>query len=128
MTVPTLVEFEFALSQIASEVMPVLGEVRCKEIASGNLLVNGEFKDSCSVGSTVLHLDRRKPLFKFFDKIPKLPMHFYHIEVWNSQVQISLRNLNTGQSYLLNRTAYELVASKLSARFQWESFCNVRLD
>lgn len=128
MNVPTLQEFEETLFKISQSAAQVANEIYQKEKEKGNLYTDGQMRDVSSTGSTVMYLDRRKPLYKWFNTIAYDPAKFHFIFVNGNRVSINLRNLNTGQSYTLNRAAYEVVANSLKSIYGWEVYNNVDIN
>lgn len=127
--VPSLEEFEFSLFEISQIASAEVNRIFEMEKARGNVENGYHIKgDSCAHGSTVLYLKKRSPLFKFFNSIPYTVDGFYFISIHDSQVSISLRNINYGQSYDLMRAAYEIVVDQLKKKYNWEIYCNVDLN
>lgn len=127
--VPTLQEFEFTLFEISQLASAEVNRIFEMENAKGNVENGYHIKgDSCAHGSTVLYLKKRSLLFKFFNSIPYTVDGFYFISIYDSQVRISLRNINYGQSYDLMRAAYEIVVDQLKKKYNWEIYCNVDLN
>ena len=88
----------------------------------------GQMRDVASKGSTVLYLDRRKPLYKFFASIPYDPEKFYFVMVHDREVSITVRNVKAGQSYLLNHAAYSIIADRLNQEYGWEVYNSVGIN
>lgn len=126
--VPTLVEFEKKLYEISLGAAAIVEHLMDEARSRGTLRSEKDYGDSAAKGSTVMYPDRRKPLYKFLNSIPYDPQKFYIVSVYDRDVQISLRNLNTGQFYTLKRAAYEYVVKKLREVYGWEIYCNVDLD
>ena len=128
MIVPTIAEFEQTLYEISVEANTAVEQAYNDAISKGYVDEKGEMKDSCSVGSCVMHLDRRKPLYKFLNSIPYDPEKFYFVSIYDGSVSICLRSIRSGQSYTLNRAAYDVVVENLRTKYGWEIYNNVRLD
>ena len=128
MKIPTLIEFQNILYEISQEVVVEVNRVYDEDKKKDNLFGDGKVIDSSSVGSTIMYLDGRKPLFKFFNSIQYDPLSFYFVSIYESKVSITLRNINTGSFYTLNRLAYDIVVEKLKNHFGWEVYNDVRVD
>lgn len=128
MVVPSLYEFEEALFFISREANARVMDIYNKEKAAGNITPDGLVNDACCIGSTIMYLDRRKPLYKFLSSIPEDPQKFYFVMDHGKSVSISLRDLYFGQSYTLRSAAYQVVADRLKEKFDWEIFNNVNID
>jgi len=128
MKIPTLIEFQAVLYEISQEVAVEVTRVYNEDKKKDNFFGTGKVIVSSSVGSTVMYLDKRKPLFKFLNSIEYDPLSFYFVFIYDSKVSITLRNINTGQYYTLNKLAYDMVVEKLKDRFGWEIYNDVRID
>ncbi len=80
MIVPTLAEFEQTLYEISVEANTAIEKIYNDAVSKGSVDENGRMKDGCSIGSCVMHLDRRKPLYKFLSSIPYDPEKFYFVQ------------------------------------------------
>lgn len=128
MIVPMLDEFEQTLYEISVEANAAIENVYNDAVSKGYVDDKGEMKDSCSVGSCVMYLDRRKPLYKFLNSIPDDPEKFYFITIYGQSVSITFRNIYAGQSYKLKSAAYDVVVDRLRANFKWEIYNDVKVD
>ena len=128
MIVPTIAEFEQTLYEISVEANTAVEQAYNDAISKGYVDEKGEMKDSCSVGSCVMHLDRRKPLYKFLNSIPYDPEKFYFITIYGQRVSITFRNIYAGQSYKLKNAAYDVVVERLRVHFEWEIYNDVKVD
>ncbi len=128
MIVPTLAEFEQTLYEISVEANTAIEPIYKDAVSKGNVDGKGQIKDSCSVGSCVMYLDRRKPLYKFLSSIPYDPEKFYFVQDDGGRISICLRNIHSGQSYDLNHAAYATVVLKLRANYNWEIYNDVKVD
>lgn len=128
MVVPSLSEFEQTLYEISVEANAAIEPIYNNALSKGLVDKGGHMKDICSTGGCVMHLDRRKPLYKFLKSIPYDPEKFYFISDHAGNVSICLRNISSGQSYKLNRAAYDVVVEKLRIHYNWEVFNDVRVN
>jgi len=128
MIVPTLSEFEETLYNISVEANDAIEPIYNAAAAKDLVYENGHMKDISSVGSSVMHLDGRKPLYKFLKSIPYDPEKFYFIHADKGKVSIILRNVFHGQSYKLRKAAYDVIVEKLRLKYGWEIYNDVRVD
>jgi hypothetical protein len=53
---------------------------------------------------------------------------FYFVFVNGQRVSIDIRNLNSSQSYTLNRAAYELIVKRLREIYSWGIYNDVAIN
>ncbi len=128
MTIPTLEEFDRALHDISQEVHQVASAIYNKAKEEGKIALNGDLNDACSIGSTIMYLDMRKKLYKFFSSIQGNSGKGYVIFVHDNQVSIALEKVSGSQSYEIRNAGYEMLAQRLKQKFGWEIYCDVRID
>ncbi len=128
MVVPSLSEFEQTLYEISIEANAAIEPIYNDAVAKGLVYEDGHMKDVCSTGGCVMYLDRRRPLYKFLKSIPYDPEKFYFISDYAGNVSIHLRNIFSGQSYKLNKAAYDVVVEKLRIHYNWEIYNDVRVN
>ncbi|MEO6670435.1 MAG: hypothetical protein ABIN36_13215 [Ferruginibacter sp.] len=128
MITPSLTEFHKVLFEASLEADRVANEVYEKAKERGELTINGEMRDGCSIGSTIMYLDKRKPLFKFFANLRNEPQDFYGIHLSDRELRISLRNIRLRQSYTMHRAVYDVIVTRLREAFGWEIYNNVNPD
>jgi hypothetical protein len=125
---PTLQDFEHSLLEISKEVSAAVSALYNEAKEDGKVHPNGYMIDACAIGSTVMYLDRRRALYKFFAKLDKTPSDFYLVSVYDNQIRMSLRIDNVGQSYTLRYAANEILANRLREIYGWEIYNDVRVD
>jgi len=128
MLIPNLEDFEKTLFEIANEAELLVNKLYNEAKERGEVLEDGNMRHEFSIGSTLIYLDKRKPLYKFLTSLIDDPNKFYSIFIFDRKASISLRNIRTWQSYILNDAAYDLVAKRLKEAYGWEVFNNVRVD
>lgn len=128
MNVPNLTEFERGLLQISQEAAEVVAGIYSEAKEKGYVSKDGQMNGVSGIGSCIMYLDRRKPLYKFFAAINYDPNKFYFITIYGNQVRIDFRNLNNGQSYVLSKAAYDVITNRLRETYGWEIYNNVNID
>jgi hypothetical protein len=126
--IPSLAGFEkilFDISVIAKEEVLRLHNVEKEKRSLSNDCL---MQDSSSIGSTVMHLNKKSALFKFLSNINYNPEQFYFISIYDNKVSIVLRNMGEGQSYIPKKAAYDIIVKELIEKYNWDIYNDVRVD